>query len=431
MFKRIIGKGKQFLLWSQKYTRTDMLYLFKGGFWLTLGQIVSSGLVLLVTILAANYLPKDTYGTYKYVLSIVGILMITTLPQMASAVSQAAARGYDGAVLSTLKAKMKWGSLGSLVSLGLATYYAWKGNSPLAGSFLIVAAFLPFFAAAAQYDALLLGRRLFHASVKYSTILNLITTTALITAIFYGRDAVVMLLVYFASRTAVSIILFLRTLKSIKPNRLEDPGAESYGKHMTLMGAISTVANYLDGVLVYHFLGAASVAVYAISIGPPNQIKGLISSLDTMLFPNFAKRGEADIRSGMNRKFLNLFVLGVLVVGAYILAAPYLFKLVFPQYGESVLYSQIFALSMLNMTFFPAVTYLKAKKMIREQYLANVYSSVFQIVVMIVCIMKWGLLGLVLARVAARYVGMLINLYYYYRTRGDSEPVSPLPVAAS
>ncbi len=57
-----------FLRWSEKYIKTDMIYLVKGGFWLTLGQIISSVSSLLLVIAFANLLPKETYGIYKYFL---------------------------------------------------------------------------------------------------------------------------------------------------------------------------------------------------------------------------------------------------------------------------------------------------------------------------------------------------------------------------
>jgi hypothetical protein len=35
-------KAYTFLRWSERHTKTDMIYLTKGGFWLTLAQVISS-----------------------------------------------------------------------------------------------------------------------------------------------------------------------------------------------------------------------------------------------------------------------------------------------------------------------------------------------------------------------------------------------------
>jgi len=111
------------LRWSQKYTKTDMVYLAKGGSWLTLGQIVSTIASFLSAIAFANLLPRETYGQYKYILSITSILAIPTLAGINTAVIRAIARGYEGSFIPALKTKIKWGLLGGITSIGLAGYY--------------------------------------------------------------------------------------------------------------------------------------------------------------------------------------------------------------------------------------------------------------------------------------------------------------------
>ena len=54
---------------SEKWTHTDMIYLAKGGFWLTLGQIISSVSSFALAVAFANFLPKEVYGNYKYIIS--------------------------------------------------------------------------------------------------------------------------------------------------------------------------------------------------------------------------------------------------------------------------------------------------------------------------------------------------------------------------
>ena len=81
--EKIKIKAYNLLRWSEKWTKTDMIYLARGGFWLTLGQVISSLSAFLLAIAFANLLPKETYGEYKYILSIASILAIPTLTGMA------------------------------------------------------------------------------------------------------------------------------------------------------------------------------------------------------------------------------------------------------------------------------------------------------------------------------------------------------------
>ena len=94
--RNIRYKVKELLLRSEKYTKTDMLYLARGGFWLTLGQGLGIIAGLLLVIGFANLLPKEVYGNYKFILSLGGIIGAFTLTGMSIAVTQAVARGFEG-----------------------------------------------------------------------------------------------------------------------------------------------------------------------------------------------------------------------------------------------------------------------------------------------------------------------------------------------
>jgi len=149
---------------SEKYFKTDMVYLARGSFWLGSGQITSSVVIFSLAIAFANLIPKETYGTYKYVLSITGLLTILTLRGMDSAVLQSVARNFEGVLIPALKTKIKWGILSAVSGIGIAIYYYINGNNTLAISFLIASGFSPFMDSFGIYNALLNGKKLFHLS---------------------------------------------------------------------------------------------------------------------------------------------------------------------------------------------------------------------------------------------------------------------------
>ena len=144
MVKILKVKTYNFLRWTEKWLKTDMVYFSRGGFWLTAGQMFSSLSAFLLSIAFANLLPKETYGTYKYVLSIASILSIPTLSGMTTSLAQAIASGSDGSFIPAVKARIKWGLLGALASLILASYYFYQADTTLTISFLMAAVFLPF-----------------------------------------------------------------------------------------------------------------------------------------------------------------------------------------------------------------------------------------------------------------------------------------------
>src|SRR5581483_9763038 len=95
----------------EKYTKIDMLYLTRGGFWAAVSQITLSGATLLLTVAFAHYLSKDTYGQYKYILSVANILKILILSGIGGAALQSIARGYEGTLNYAFWQNIKWSAL--------------------------------------------------------------------------------------------------------------------------------------------------------------------------------------------------------------------------------------------------------------------------------------------------------------------------------
>ena len=117
MYKNIKQKLYNTLRRSEHWTHTDMVYIAKGGAWLTAARIVASISSFLMVIAFANLLTKEAYGLYQYVLSIVGILSISTLGGINTALTQAMARGYEGSIIPALKTRIHWGVIGGIGSI--------------------------------------------------------------------------------------------------------------------------------------------------------------------------------------------------------------------------------------------------------------------------------------------------------------------------
>jgi len=239
---------------SESFFKTDMVYLARGGFWLTAGQVISSASVLLLAIVFANLLPRDIYGTYKYVLSIAGILTVLTLRGMDAAVLHAVARGFEGVFFRALKTKIKWGLLSALASAILSAYYYANGNNTLALSFLIIAGFLPLVDSLEIYHALLRGKKLFQLSAAYGALSQIGSALALITGVLFTQNLFVIIFIYFAVWTALRFTFFTITLKKIPPNQAFDPKTISYGKHTSFINILDAVVSSVDGLLIFQSL---------------------------------------------------------------------------------------------------------------------------------------------------------------------------------
>ncbi len=400
---------------SEKYFKTDMVYLAKGGFWFGLGQAISSLSALALAIAFANLVPPETYGTYKYILSIAGIFAIFTLPGLGTAIMRTSARGGEGVIHTATRTRVLFSLLGTLVAIVGSTYYFLNNNIELAIALLIIAATIPVFDTFTLYLAHLIGKRRFDLHTKYQAITQIVSTVILVITILITHNIAFVLLAYFVPISIIRFILYVRTSRTIigKIDPEETKKTLTYGKHLTAISILGIVASNIDKVLFWKFLGPAQLAIYAFAIAVPEQIRGPLKGVGELAFPKFAQQNQEEIRQNMPsfwRKF-NIFILVLLGISVlYIIMAPFIFKFLFPKYMESVIYSQIFSLGLISAPNSILIRLLESQKKIRVQYILETVYSVTLIVLLVILIPTFGILGGVISIVISRLLIMASSI---------------------
>ena len=412
--EKLKNKIISILRWSEKHTKTDMLYLFKGGFWGALSQICLTLMTFGLAVAFAHLVPKETYGQYKYIMSIISLLSILSLTGLGTAVAQSIGRGYEGTMQYAFWKNIKW-SIFFFIGAGLTSiYYFSQNNSTIGISMLIAGCLWPFFTSTNLYSSILIAKKDFRrVSIYFDIIGNLVPYICLFVIMFLTSNPIFFVAVYIISNTLTGAVLYKRILSIYKPNKEIDSEVLHYSKHLSFMGILSGIADNIDQILVFHYVGAIQLAVYNFATALPDQTRGPIKSLSNLIFPKFTERPDKEIHSGMKYKFFVLFIISFLTIVIYILIAPYVFKIFFPKYTDSVFLSQIFSLSLLYIMAIPANTYLSAKKKIKEQYIINIFISMFQIIIVFTSIVFWGIFGLIIARVVVRIVSAATSISLY------------------
>ncbi|KND48413.1 MAG: O-antigen export protein [Parcubacteria bacterium C7867-005] len=393
---------------SEGFFKTDMVYLAKGGFWLTLTQFVGTLSALILSIAFAHLFSKDAYGTYKYILALSGIIGTFTLTGLGSAVTQSVARGFDSSLKKAFKTMLKWSTLITVAALSGSIYYYFNDNLLLSASLIIIGIASPIIDATSLFVSYLSGKKEFKTLSVLNMIGILFPNICLVISLFFTKNVLMIVLVYFASYVLVLSLSYLYTITRFRPQSQDDPEIVSYAKHLTLLGILNAVADQIDKVLVFHYVGAVELAVYSFAVALPLQIKGTLKGIAVLAFPKFAERPIEGIMKDIKQKMLRLLFITVCIVTVYILVSPYLYKLLFPQYLESVIYSQVFSLSLLGfISSFPS-TVLQAKKYIKGLYWANMLVAITKIVLLFVFVYMWGVWGVVIARITYEYIATAI-----------------------
>jgi O-antigen/teichoic acid export membrane protein len=408
VLKKIKSKFLNLLALGKRTIKIDLHYLIKGNFWLGMGTAVSAISSFVLAVVFANFTSPENYGTYKFVLSFYSILAIAGLSGFGPATIRAVARGFEGEFLKNFKIQAIGSTLGSLVAFGISIYYFTHHNSILGWAFIITAIALPLIESLVLYDALLMGKSEFKKMTGYGAIAQFTATAFIVLAAFLGFGVIGLLLTFFGSWIIIRTVVFIYVFKKIKPNDKTEHGTTKLGGHLSLMGVLNNIATYLDKIALFHSLGAAEVAIYSFAIAPAEQIKGLLKNTNTIAMPRFSQRSEEELKSTMPRKMLIMGTVVGIIILAYIIASPYVFRILFPKYLSSIGLSQIFAISLLGTIANLPVSAMKSLSKIKGLYVYNISSSILTIGLIIFLTPSFGLIGTIAARVISRLAGIIL-----------------------
>lgn len=405
------GFAEKWLTYGERVFKTDLRFLLKGGFWSTIGSGVSSLSALVLSLAISRWVPKEAYGEYKYVLAFVAVLGALCLNGIGTAVFQSTARGFGRALPEGMMASIKSSVLVFLGALGIGAYYLYAGNAVLGIGILIGGSLAPFLTSANLYNAYLAGKKDFRRQSLYGVVGTVAPALIILVTAYFFPSPLPLIIAYFIGNTVVTIGLYYFTLRTYHASQEpRDPEMIRYAWHQSVMGILGAITGNIDQLFLFHYIGAVEVAIYNFATGVLDQSKGPLKSLDTMIQSRFASQQTRSIREGMNNKIFWLFIFFTLAAIAYIIAAPFIYAILFPSYLAAVVYSQVYAVSLIGNCFGPASSYINAKKKVKQQYLSSIINSVIQIVAIVVGILFWGLWGLIFARILIRVGG---NFFVY------------------
>ncbi len=410
MLQRIRSFFYRLLRKSERLTKTDMVYLAKGGFWLTISRLFSILLSILLSIALANLLPKESYGVYRYILSVASVLAVVSLSGLNTAITRSVAQGAEAVVKSGFKYRLQWGFVASFFSACISGYYHLSGSTTLTLSFLIVAVFLPLMEASTVSEAFLLGKKNFSLASRCGMLSKFFTIITLVATIFFTKNVILIVFSYFFSWTVIRLLIYTYTLKKYSLNSSNDPDALSFGKHLTISSVIATIADYIDRLLLFTYLGPVELAVYSFALAPNDHIKGFLKNINVLALPKFSEKSPAQLKYSIKKKTILLLIFSLIVSLIFIFTAPFIYSLLFPQYLESVLYFQILISSLFTLPFLWLITSIfQSQKMTKAIYQSQILTSIFQIITTTILILYLGLLGAVIARVLHRVVSLIIK----------------------
>ena len=423
MLSSVKNLARRLLIRSQDLTGTDNVYIAKQGFWSTFGFAANSLLSFAVVWSFANFLPKELYGTYKYLLSLVASITFLALSGINTAVAQAVSRGQHRALEYAVRFQLKWNLMFISVGIAIGGYYLYNGNSLFAYAISLLCIEWAISSALNTYGPYLAARKQFKKVALYSFVSAFFYGICMLIAVFATDSLFILISVYVSASLIPVFIIYRITLRSVhgpELSREQKSALLRYAGHLSLVNIVPTVAQSIDKILAFQYAGPAALATYAFASVGPDRVRGWLKSVGGIIFPKLAERSLAEIDRVFYRRVLQAILVGCAAAAAYSTAAPYVFQVFFPQYIESVRYSQVLSLSLIGIS---AAVYIgqvvTAHKLLGIIYRGSLAVHGGKIILFIVMGYLWGIWGLILSTVCAQCFNTAWHsfLWYWYVRR--------------
>lgn len=395
MFERAKTKINEY----EKRYQLDIAYIIKNEFWVYLRQTVTLITGLAVVVVFARLASKEVFGQYTFILALLAVVSLLSIPGLNTAVLQSVARGYDGSYKKAVKTSFVWSLLGIPALLGVGAYYYYYNTQIIGICLMMSSIFFPLLNAPNTWDFFLQGKKRFDVAAKYGSIQATINAIAIITILFLNPNHLVIIFAtYLVSNSLLTCLLFLKSFRYIE-NTVRDNECIGYGYFITSTNIVGTIANNIDKILIGSLLSSSELAVYAIAIAIPMNIKNSLKLGWTPLFPKFCQ-DEVEMRHAFDKMKRFILLLTLMVLGGTLLYWLFIDDVILLLFGEkyidSIIYSKILLLMILISIPATFLGYFAQAKKNKKAIIGGYHIFPFlKLFIMCGFIYMWGLMGAV------------------------------------
>lgn len=395
MFEQVKAKINEY---GKRY-QIDLAYVIKNEFWVYLRLGISLIVGLAVAVVFTRLAPKEVYGQYNFILAILAIASLVSIPGLNSAVSRSTARGCEGSYRQAVKTSFLWSLLGIPVLLGVGAYYYYYNTQIIGICLMMSSVFVPFIWAPNTWDSFLAGKKRFDLRARYGSVQSSISAAAIIGILFLNANHLVLIFAtHLITSSFLSCLLYRRSLKYIE-NQAKDDECQKYGYFLTTANIAGTLAMHIDKILIGTLLGAPQLAIYAIAIAIPTKVKDLLKLVWAPFVPKISEQEIRIVEVGGKIKRL-ILPLALIALGASLLYWLFIDDIILllfsPKYMEAGIYSKMLLLMiLLSIPTSFLGTFTIAKKKTKSIVLGYHIFPLLKLVIMFGFIYQWGIWGAV------------------------------------
>jgi O-antigen/teichoic acid export membrane protein len=386
----------------------DLPYFIKNGFWVAVRQGIGAISGLALSVAFARLASQEVFGQYQFVLSVLSIVALFSVPGLNTSLIQSVARGCDGDYRRVVKTSFMWSLLGIPALLVVGMYYYSFQSHSLGIAFMIASIFFPFFYAPNTWDSFLQGKSRFDVLARYASVQAIINSvvTALV-VFFFHENLIFIIVIYLISHTFFNGYYYYKSLEYIKNDEREDDTLK-YGWFLTRIGVLNVIASNIDKIVVGIFLSQAQLAVYSVGILFSKQVQNITKSLLGITVPKQIKQGDIS-----SRNYFKIFIISSGVLVCFWAFSPFLISFLFSEkYAEAVFLTRIsflfYPIFVLSIIYKNKFIFGKKERNIKIE---SISSPIIRIMLMFIVLPVYGMAGMAFL-VSFQYFITIATLYF-------------------
>ena len=381
------------------------------AYWSNLNQGANTISALILSVVFARFATKEIYGQYLFILALIGMFSIVSIPGVRTVIFRAIAQGYDGVYKEGTKFSFLWSLLGiPLIIITGIYFYIFKDE--IVGICLISSAlFFPFITSLQSWIPFLKGKSDFRKLAIRNSIKCSVHLIAIALAIILTKNISLIILIYLLVNSIFNIYYHFKSLKSLKNNEL-DKGWKKQSYALSIMDFSSLVFGKVDIILIGLLMPINQVAIYGLVMKFVNLfLMGIKSSIEVIL-PKLYKSKSVTIQYFYKYLFLS-FLIPIILYSIIYYPITFLYG---TKYLEVVKYSQIylFAIPFYVLTSLSNVFLIKYR-LDKEININKIMSIIFVILMYLILIPYLGIVGGVLSSILYFIFEAIINLYSLHK----------------
>lgn len=359
---------------------------------------------------------EETYAKYQLCISYASFVALFGMMGLNQVCIQSAANREDGNFLIIMKIRFLLSLAGSVVWF-LILYYTkiWAGYSLLVIPAILA---LSFRHAGDIITNFLVGKNKIQITAIYRVGFFLIGLGVLYYLGLKKFDNIsIVVLSLFSLPLSLTAVLFFYALR-LRENRQVEKSRIKLGMHYSIAGILATGVFALQKPIISKSLSLYDVAIFSMAFNFVEQLKILVKSINTSVYPDFSKQKTLQKVWGASCKYVILLFVLFIIIGFCLAAViPYVFNfLLSEKYAAAVPYAQWLSVFIGWGAISGVIrSMLSAQKKFRSIYIYDVGLPIIVLLLWLMLLPKFGLWGMVYARgisLTIANIAIFVLLFY-------------------